>query len=88
MPMFAANSPRSVKSKTRRNFLPALQTISFKIYRVGKDLRLPLHSLNYKHLRKPTHIAPKYHQCRTQVPNFMKLSQYLMPENNYSNRLV
>ena len=38
-------------------------------YRVGKDLRPPLHSFNHNHLRKSTHIASKYYQCRTPVPN-------------------
>ena len=41
--------------------------------------------LNYKHLRQSTYIAYAYHQCRTPVSNFMTLSWYLMPKNDYSN---
>ena len=32
-------------------------------YRVGTDLRPPLHSLNYKHFRKSTHISSKSDSC-------------------------
>ena len=51
--------------------------------RVGKDLSPPLPSLYYKHLMKSIHIASKYYRCRTQVPNFMKVT-----ENDYSNGCV
>ena len=54
------------------------------IYRVWNYLRPPLHNLKYKYLRKSAHIASKYHQCRTPVENFMNLSQYFVPKNDYS----
>ena len=54
----------------------------------GKRPQTPVHNLNYKHVRKSTHVALKYHQCRTPVPNFINPSYYLIPENGYSNGRV
>ena len=48
-------------------------------YRVGNDFSTPLHSLNYKHIRKSTHIASKYHHCRPSVPNFRSVSLLVWP---------
>ena len=63
---------------------------SKKLLNTGWETTLgpPLHSLNYKHIRKSTHIASNDNQCGTPVPNFMNLSWYLIPENYFSNRCV
>ena len=69
-------SETSFYEETHSNSISVLHVslITFFIYRVGNDLRPPLHSLNYKRLRKSMHMASKYHQCGTPVPNFMDLS--------------
>ena len=61
------------KVKKSQTICIHLYCMYITIVQGGKGPQTPLHSLNYKHLRKYAHIALKYHQCQTPVPNFMNL---------------